>query len=456
MQSMNQNEQIKCPSCGNFIDISAALYTQISDKAKEEIRKEQQQMLKQKQEFENEVNAKRAEYTKALNDLKVQKINQENFINEQVSQKIFLEKEKLSQELIIQKQNFQKEFSEKFSKEHENEMKIMQEELDKKSKELSEFLSIKAENEKLKREQKENEERLKFQVREEAFKEFKEQESKNLEFEREKLRLEFQKNSEEQEMQFKELEIKFKSVTEELNAAKRKADQGSQQLQGEAAELLIEEYIQNEYISDEIKEVPKGVNGADCLHIVRDSFGNICGSVLYESKRTKEFNKEWLDKLKLDSIAAKSDIAVLITKTMPKDKEKTHFKEGILICTFAEFKGVLAVLRESVINAYKLRNALQNKDEKNHILYEYLNSKEFNTQITFILKTYQSMKEELEAEKRALQNIWKKRERAIENLSFNSTAIVSSLNAIFSELKGENLIGEDGLKSLENLAKDEN
>lgn len=96
---------------------------------------------------------------------------------------------------------------------------------------------------------------------------------------------------------------------------------------------------------------------------------------LYESKRTKEFNKEWLDKLKLDSIAAKSDIAVLITKTMPKDKEKTHFKEGILICTFNEFKGVLAVLRESIINAYKLKNALQNKDEKNHILYEYLNSR---------------------------------------------------------------------------------
>ncbi|WP_252367850.1 DUF2130 domain-containing protein, partial [Campylobacter jejuni] len=80
-------------------------------------------------------------------------------------------------------------------------------------------------------------------------------------------------------------------------------------------------------LSDEVKEVPKGVNGADCLHIVKDNFGNICGSILYESKRTKEFNKEWLDKLKLDSIAAKSDIAVLITKTMPKDKEKTHFKE---------------------------------------------------------------------------------------------------------------------------------
>ncbi|EGI2896207.1 DUF2130 domain-containing protein [Campylobacter jejuni] len=430
MQNLNQNEQIKCPSCGSFIDISTALYAQILDKAKQE-------MLKQKKEFDDEVNAKRAEYTKALNDLKAQKIEQEKLISEQVSQKLLLEKQKFEQELLTQKQNFQKEFSEKFNKE------------------LSEFLSIKAENEKLKREQKENEERLKFQAKEEAFKEFKEQESKNLEFEREKMRLEFQKNTQEQDLKYKELETNFKSVAQKLEDAQRRIEQGSQQLQGEAAELLIEEYIQSEYLSDEVKEVPKGVNGADCLHIVKDNFGNICGSILYESKRTKEFNKEWLDKLKLDSIAAKSDIAVLITKTMPKDKEKTHFKEGILICTFNEFKGVLAVLRESIINAYKLKNALQNKDEKNHILYEYLNSKEFNTQITFILKTYQNMKEELEAEKRALQNIWKKRERAIENLSFNSTAIVSSLNAIFSDLQGGNLIGEEGIKSLENLAKDE-
>lgn len=206
-------------------------------------------------------------------------------------------------------------------------MKIMQEELEKKSKELSEFLSIKAENERLKREQKENEERLKFQAKEEAFKEFKEQESKNLEFEREKMRLEFQKSTQEQDLKYKELETNFKSVAQKLEDAQRRIEQGSQQLQGEAAELLIEEYIQSEYLSDEVKEVPKGVNGADCLHIVKDNFGNICGSILYESKRTKEFNKEWLDKLKLDSIAAKSDIAVLITKTMPKDKEKRILKK---------------------------------------------------------------------------------------------------------------------------------
>ncbi|MGH2328129.1 DUF2130 domain-containing protein [Campylobacter taeniopygiae] len=443
-----QNEKIKCPNCGNFIDISLALYTQILDKAKLD-------MQKQKQEFEKEVNEKRAEYSKILSELKAQKAEQEKLISEQVSQKLDIEKQKIEQEALLQKQIFQKDFMEKFAKEHENEKKIMQEELDKKSKELSELLTLKAENERLKREQKENEERLKLQIKEEAFKEFKEQERKNLELEKEKIRLEFQSINEEQDIKFKELEIKFKSVTQELDAAKRKVEQGSQQLQGEAAELLIEEYIQNEYFSDEVKEVPKGVNGADCLHIVKDAFGNTCGKILYESKRTKEFNKEWLDKLKLDSIAAKSDIAVLITKTMPKDKEKTHFKEGILICTFAEFKGVLAVLRESIINAYKLKNALQNKDEKNHILYEYLNSKEFNTQITFILKTYQTMREELDAEKRALQNIWKKRERAIENLSFNSTAIVSSLNAIFSDLKGENLIGEEGIKSLENLAKED-
>ncbi|MDC7792290.1 DUF2130 domain-containing protein, partial [Campylobacter coli] len=127
MSNLNQNEQIKCPNCGSFIDISTALYAQILDKAKQE-------MLKQKKEFEDEVNAKRAEYTKAFNDLKAQKLEQEKLISEQVSQKLLLEKQKFEQELLIQKQNFQKEFSEKFNKEHENEMKIMQEELEKKSK----------------------------------------------------------------------------------------------------------------------------------------------------------------------------------------------------------------------------------------------------------------------------------------------------------------------------------
>ncbi|EPV9490673.1 DUF2130 domain-containing protein, partial [Campylobacter coli] len=114
MSNLNQNEQIKCPNCGIFIDISTALYAQILDKAKQE-------MLKQKKEFEDEVNAKRAEYTKAFNDLKAQKLEQEKLISEQVSQKLLLEKQKFEQELLTQKQNFQKEFSEKFNKEHENE-----------------------------------------------------------------------------------------------------------------------------------------------------------------------------------------------------------------------------------------------------------------------------------------------------------------------------------------------
>ena len=448
MQHSHKNETITCPECKANIDISAALYSKIKNEANKEFQKE-------KQEFSKEVENKRLEYQKAFKDLDSKKLEFENLVESKINERLKEEKAKIEQFFLEKRQSEQKEFMQNFAKEHENEMKIMQEELTKKSKELSEFLSIKAENERLKREQKENEERLKIKIKEEAYIEFKAQESKNLEFEKEKLRLENLRKEEAWELKTKELELKLKSISQELDTAKRKVEQGSQQLQGEVAELLLEEYIQNEYPNDEVKEVPKGVNGADCLHIIKDDFGNVCGSILYESKRTKEFNKEWLDKLKLDSINAKSELSVLITKTMPKDREKTHFKEGILVCTFSDFKGVLAVLRQSIINAFKLKNALQNKDEKNHILYEYLNSKEFNTQITFILKTYQNMKEELEAEKKAMQNIWKKRQRAIENLSFNSTSIVSSLNAIFSDLKGGNLIGDDGLKELENLAKDE-
>lgn len=127
-----------------------------------------------------------------------------------------------------------------------------------------------------------------------------------------------------------------------------------------------------------------------------------------------------------------------------------------MICSIYDFKSIVCILRESLISIYKLKNTLVNKEEKNHILYNYLNSKEFNTQITLILKSYKIMKDELEAEMRAMQNIWKKRARQIDNLTLNSMEIVASLNSIFSSLKGENLIGEDGIKSLQNLSNEEN
>lgn len=448
MQNLDSKQQILCPNCQSFIDINEVLYSQIFNKANAEF-------LQQKQELEKEIQEKKQEQEKFQEELQKQKQEQEKIIANQVNEKLSIEKQNLEKELHLQKQNFQKEFQQNFLKEHENEMKILQEELESKSKELSEFLRVKAENERLKREQKENEERLKFEVRQEVFKEFKEQESKNLELERDKMRLELGKESTNKDLKIKDLELRLEGVIKELNDAKTKAEQGSQQLQGEAGELVIEEYLKEEYLSDEIKEIPKGVNGADCLHIVKDNFGNVCGTILYESKRTKEFNKEWVYKLKLDSIKAKSDIAVLITKAMPKHQDRTHYLEGLLICNFYEFKSIACVLREALINNHKLKNALQHKDEKNYLLYEYLNSNEFSTQITLILKTYQSMKEELESEMNAMQKIWKKRAKAIEKLSFNSTSIVNSLNVIFSDLQGRSLIGEEGLKSLENLAKDE-
>lgn len=441
-------KQIQCPKCKEFININQALYTQVLNEANLEIQK-------QKQEFNKEVEEKRLEYKKHLAKLEEEKIKQEEIIKQKIQEGLKNQIEEIKQTAQKEQDAFKEQFIQTFIKEHEKEKQLMQNELEKKSKELSELLFLKAENEQLKREQKENEEKIKFLAKQEAFREFKEQEKKNLEFEKERLRLEFEHKRNEEELKHQELKLQLESIKKELDAAKRKAEQGSQQLQGEAQELLIEEFLKNEFLTDEIKEVPKGINGADCIHIVKDLFGNICGSILYESKRTKEFNKEWLDKLKQDSIKTKVDLAILLTKTMPKDQQKIHFKEGILICTFNEFKSAICVIRESIINFHKLKNSLENKEEKNHLLYEYLNSKEFSTQMTLILKTYQNMKEDLESEMRAMQNIWKKRARAIESLSFNSHSIVSSLNAIFGTLRGKNLIGEDGLKSLENLANKE-
>ncbi|MCX2683365.1 DUF2130 domain-containing protein [Campylobacter sp. MIT 21-1685] len=444
----NSSEQIFCPNCQISIDISKVLYNQIFIKTNAEF-------LKQKQEFEKEMQIKKQKQEQFEIELQKQKQEQEKIIAYQVNEKLSMERQNLEKELFLEKQNFQKEFERKFLNEHENEKKVMQEELIKKSEELGQLLGLKAENERLKREQKENEERIKFEAKQQALKEFEQTQLQKFELQKQQIEFEFESKKNEDELKFKQLQLQFHNVCKELEKAKEKADQVSQQLQGEIGELIIEEYLKKEFVSDLVQEVPKGTKGADCLHSVYNSFGVLCGNILYESKRTKEFKKEWIEKLKLDLLHSRCDMAVLVTKTMPRDNEKTHFKDGILVCNFKDFKNVVYVLREMMFAIYKVQSASYNKEQKNHILYEYLNSQEFSIQMSLLLNTYKTMREELEAEMRAVQNIWKKRQKQLESLSSSSNSIVTSLNLIFNDLNGKTLIGEDAMKQLENLSKDE-
>src|SRR5438046_7317814 len=142
---------------------------------------------------------------------------------------------------------------------------------------------------------------------------------------------------------------------------KRRAEQGSMQLQGEVQEQVLEQMLQSTFPFDIITEVGKGVRGADCIQIVRSNFGQECGKIIYESKRTNAFASEWIEKLKADMRNQGAEIAVIVTRTMPRDMDCFGIKDGVWICDFSEVKALASVLREGVMRVFNTVNSNEKK-----------------------------------------------------------------------------------------------
>ncbi|MGN6603252.1 MAG: DUF2130 domain-containing protein [Ginsengibacter sp.] len=250
-------------------------------------------------------------------------------------------------------------------------------------------------------------------------------------------------------MKIRELEKQLNDQKKMAEEMKRKAEQGSMQLQGEVQELALEEILGNEFPFDVISEVGKGIRGADCIQLVRNQFGQECGKIIYESKRTKDFGGDWIEKLKTDMRSTNSDIAVLVTKTMPKDLDCFGLKNGVWICTFSEVKALANVLRESIIRIFNSAKTHENKGDKMHLLYDYLTSNEFSEQWKAIREGFTAMKMSIINERTAMEKLWKAREKQLEKVLLNASHIkgsidgISGMEAIDLNLPGDQNLLED-------------
>ncbi|MGZ4037358.1 MAG: DUF2130 domain-containing protein, partial [Bacteroidia bacterium] len=211
---------------------------------------------------------------------------------------------------------------------------------------------------------------------------------------------------------------------------KRKAEQGSMQLQGEVQELALEELLRAAFPFDTIEEVGKGVKGADCIQLVRNNLGIECGKIIYESKRTKAFGGDWIDKLKADMRSKNADVAVLVTETMPKDLDFFGLKDGVWICTFSEVKALSHVLRDGIIKIAGAAKTQENKGEKMTMLYNYLTGNEFAEQWKAIREGFLSMRLSIQNEKTAMERLWKAREKQLEKVLLNAAHIRGSIDGI--------------------------
>jgi hypothetical protein len=228
----------------------------------------------------------------------------------------------------------------------------------------------------------------------------------------------------------KELEKQLDDQKRLAEEMRRKSEQGSTQLQGEVQELALEELLRATFPFDQITEVGKGVRGADCIQIVRNNFGQECGKIIYESKRTRDFSPDWIEKLKTDMRSQGALVAVIVTQAMPKDMECFGEKNGVWICSFSEVKALAFILRDMILRLFTAARSQDNKGDKMNLLYDYLTSPEFGEQWKAIREGFLSMKQSIQRERDTMEKLWKAREKQLEKVLLNAAHVRGSIEGI--------------------------
>lgn len=392
---------IKCPNCSFVFPLEESLSEDykkdLREKMNEYTRKKDEEYSKREQTLKQQLDAKDFEYGKQL-QLEKNKIQQQ--LEEQIRKTVSSDYEN---QLSLLKQN-NRDQEEKLKLAREKELEFLQKEQQLKNKEAELELDV----------------------------------HRKLQVEREKLAEELRKQEEEKsqlketenKLRMKELEKQLEDQKKLVDEMKRKAEQGSMQLQGEVQELALEEMLKSNFPFDLVEEVGKGIRGADCILVVRNSLAVECGRIIFESKRTKDFSRDWVEKLKTDMRSLGADLAVLVTATMPKDMNSFGEKDGIWICNFDEVRALVHVLRDGILRVATVRKAQENKGDKMVLLYNYLTSKEFAEQWKAIYEVFMSIRVSIQKERDMMERIWKAREKQLEKALLNTQYIRGSVEGI--------------------------
>lgn len=392
---------VTCPSCGNSFDPGDS----IRDQVQKDLRL---QMVDWQKKKDDEFRKKENEYQRALQQQQ-----------EESGKLLQSEKQKLQQEL-------QESIRRTMAADYDNQLKMLQQSVHDNEEKLKEARSKELSFLQKEQELKNREAELEIHLQ------------KRLLEERSHLTEQIRKEESERgalketelQMRMRELEKQLEDQKKLAEEMKRKAEQGSMQLQGEVQELLLEEILKATFPFDEVREVGKGVRGADCIQIVRNQFGLEAGKIIYESKRTKDFAADWIEKLKADMRSLGADVAVIVTQALPKDMDRFGEKDGVYICTFAEAKSMALVLRNAILKIAEARKSQDNKGDKMVLLYDYLTGNEFSEQWKAIREGFMSMRLSIQRERDAMEKLWKAREKQLEKVMLNAAHIRGSIEGI--------------------------
>jgi hypothetical protein len=246
--------------------------------------------------------------------------------------------------------------------------------------------------------------------------------------------------TEEHRLKDAEKERQLADMRRQIEDLKRKAEQGSQQLQGEAGEGELESILRGCFPPDEISGIGQGVRGADIHHVVIDARGTRAGAILWECKNTRHWSNDWIAKLKQDQRALHADVAVLVTACLPRGCTRFTMIDGVLVTDFACAASLAAVLRGHLLQLAQARHAAMNKEEKLELLYRYLSGVEFRQRVEAVVEAFTAMRKDLEQERRAAERQWARRAKQIEAVTFNVSGMYGDLQGLMPALPSIGLL----------------
>ncbi|MHB1696576.1 MAG: DUF2130 domain-containing protein [bacterium] len=492
-----ENQVIACPKCGTEIDVNAVLYQNINKELEQkyieknnlsqkeyeqklaDLKKSEESFKKQAEELDSKINAgvsaqlktekakieqnvrkqlqdetsgelkslqdelKRKsdqlkEFNQAKADIERLKREKDEIVSEitlakekEFNDKLKQERDKISKQYQDDNQLKEENLRKKLTEENSGELKMLKDDLARKSEQVKELNQTKADIEKLKREKDEMASEMNLAKEKEI--------NEILKIEKEKLSKQYQ---DENYLKIEEYRKTIDDLTKQIADVKRQAEQGSVQMQGEIQELVIENELKSIYPLDTIEEIKKGQSGADILQTVFSNSGHCCGKIYYESKRTKEFNQNWIKKLKDDNLQINADALVIITETLP-DNNIFSFRDGVYIVSFREFKAISVFIRNFLLRMAENNVANANKGTKEALLYAYLTSNEFKAQFEAIVGNFKDLKDSLYKEKLRSEKVFRERDKQIDSILTNMAGFHGSIKGIAGAQVADVMLLED-------------
>lgn len=394
---MSNTSHVHCPKCNHQFDVQDVLTKRVQQQMQQELLREKQRLMEEHTKHENQLKA----YQKKLEE-----------------EKYHLDRT-VRQKLQEQEEVFRRELKEEAQQDVAKEVAYLNELLQKKSQEAAQARDLQLEIKKLQQKEQDQKREMELQYQERMLNEKRTLESSITE--------QLQKQN---ELKLQEKELQMKALEKQVLEMKRRIEQGSVQLQGEAQEIAIEEKLRQLFPFDAIMEVPKGKNGADTIQVVCSQFQKEAGKIIYESKRTKSFNAAWISKLKEDQLREGAQAAVLVTEVMPADADRVECINGVWVTDFHCYPAVAKLLRDGILHVDQAISSQHNKGEKMEMLYQFLTGTEFRMYMEGIVEGFIRLKDEVVREQLVMKKIWKEREKLIEKVLNNATGMYGAIRGI--------------------------